>query len=117
MNMAEQFNKPEMIKHIKSLAPFVEAIMTASSKKPDPQLAREKELLSMIIKITDNETANKARDLYHSQYHAYDFDTYLSLLLELCNLLESGVSENDAFQLINAGCSSSYHGFKAMLDL
>ncbi len=97
MNLTEKFDTLENKQYIRELAKSI--IVAASS--PRPQLAQEEELLIMISKITDNETANKAKGLYHSQYHAYDFDTYLSLLSELCNLLLLGVTKDKAFKLID----------------
>lgn len=76
-------------------------IIAEASEQPNPALLQEEELLCIIRKITDDETANKARDSYHSKYHIYTFDTYLSLLSELCDHLSSGMTINDAFKLID----------------
>ncbi len=98
MNLTEKFDTIKNKQYIRELA---KSIIVAASVSPCPQLAKEEELLIMISKITDNETANKFKGLYHSQYHAYDFDTYLSLLSELYNLLLLGVTKDKAFELID----------------
>lgn len=72
------------------------------------QMVREQDLLIIISEITDSETENEVRNLYHSQYHVYDFDTYLSLLSELCNLLLSGVTKDEALKLIDKHVKQIY---------
>ena len=59
------------------LSEITKSIIDATSFRPSPKIAKEQELLVMISKITDDKTMMEVRELYHSQYHAYDFDTYL----------------------------------------
>lgn len=85
-------------------------IMAANaSSRPNPKINEEQELLVMISKITDDKTMLEVRDLYHSQYHAYDFDTYLYLLRKLCDILLSGTPKDYAYRLIDADVRRIYY--------
>lgn len=73
-----------------------------------PQLAHEEELLMEIAKISDYETACKARDLFHSSKNVYDFNTYLYWLSELILILERGTSPDKAFDLVRSFIEAKY---------
>lgn len=78
-------------------------IMAANaSSRPNPKINEEQELLVMISKITDDKTMLEVRNMYHSQYNVYDFDTYLCFLRKLCNLFSSGTPKYFAYALIDA---------------
>lgn len=81
----------------------------AANSRTDPRIDEEQKLLVMISKITDDKTMLEVRDLYHSQYHAYDFDTYLYLLRKLYDLLSSGTPKDYAYRLIDADVRRIYY--------
>lgn len=67
---------------------------------------KEDELLVQISEITDKKVADKAKDLLHSEKHAYTFDTYLYWLSELLQLLLRGINPDKALGIIK-GCTES----------
>lgn len=66
----------------------------------------EDELLIQISEITDKKVADKAKDLLHSEKHAYTFDTYLYWLSELLRLLLRGTNPDEALGIIKK-CTES----------
>lgn len=72
----------------------------------DARKNREDELLVQISEITDKKVADKAKDLLHSEKHAYTFDTYLYWLSELLHLLLRGINPDKALGIMK-GCTES----------
>lgn len=103
--MTEKFNTIENT----FISEITKSITLAASSRPNPKLIEEQDLLITINKITDDKTSKEIRDLYHSKYHAYDFDTYLYLLRKLCDHLLSGMSKDYAYNLINAEIRRIYY--------
>ncbi len=88
------------------LSTITKLVMDASLKRPNPQVNQEQEMLTIIANMTDYETANKAKDLLHSEKHTYDFHVYLHWLSELSNLLARGVPKDEALIIIGS-CAES----------
>lgn len=82
---------------IRSLA---KSISDLKEKKVDPLLLREQELLMQIAKISNNETAHKAKEEFHSQKNVYDFNEYLYWLSKLVELFSLGIPQDTAFDLV-----------------
>lgn len=82
---------------VRSLA---KSICDLKEKKADPLLLREQELLMQIAEISNNETAHKAKEEFHSQKNVYDFNDYLSWLSTLIDFLLCGVPQDTAFDLV-----------------
>lgn len=87
---------------------LTKSFMTALSARPNPKIEREQNLLVEIAKITDYETAYKAKDLLHSTKNVYDFNDYLYWLSELKSLLLCGVPTDKAFDHIWASIVKTY---------
>lgn len=94
--------------YIEQLNTLTKLVTTTLSERPSPQIEREQNLLAEIAKITDYETANKAKDLLHSTKNVYDFNDYLHWLSELKRLLLRGVPTDKAFDHIWAFIVKTY---------
>lgn len=85
--------------------PFIDSIINIVQIS-DVRKNREDELLVQISEITDKKVADKAKDLLHSEKHAYTFDIYLYWLSELLHLLLRGIDPDKALGMIK-GCVES----------
>lgn len=77
-------------------------------RKVNPRLIHEQDLLILISKITNNETAHKARELFHSSKNVYDFDDYLVWLSKLVDLLLDGTPPDKAFNTVRCSIIKKY---------
>ncbi len=91
------------------ISKIAKSMAIAAQFRPDPKMKEEQELSVLISNITDDKTMMEIRDLYHSQHHAYDFDTYLYLLRKLCDILLSGTPKDYAYRLIDADVRRIYY--------
>lgn len=66
------------------------------------QRENEKELLESIEDLSDHETAEKAKDVFSSNKHAYPFEGYLHQLQQLQTVLAAGVPPDMAVEAIDS---------------
>lgn len=64
----------------------------------------ERELLEQIVTLSNYETAEQAVNLFTPEKHRYSFNGYLYQLLKLCSVLSTGISTQEALELVDS-CS------------